>query len=75
MQEAIISKTCLLSLRKYEMNKFSCWQSLMIFHGIRLVKLIWGPVTLSWVVSKTYQHTAEHTGDILRIALFWDSWL
>jgi hypothetical protein len=22
---------------------------------------IWGPVTLSWVVSKTYQHTAEHT--------------
>lgn len=36
---------------------------------------IWGPVTLSWVVSKTYQHTAEHTSDILRIALFWDSWL
>jgi len=36
---------------------------------------IWGPVTLSWVVSKTYQHTAEHTSDIMRIALFWDSWL
>jgi hypothetical protein len=36
---------------------------------------IWGPVTLSWVVSKTYQHTAEHTSDILRIALFWDSWM
>jgi len=36
---------------------------------------IWGSVTLFWVVSKTYQHTAEHTGDILRIALFWDSWL
>lgn len=36
---------------------------------------IWGPVTLSWVVSKTYQHTAEHMSDILRIALFWDSWL
>jgi len=36
---------------------------------------IWGSVTLLWVVSKTFQHTAEHTGDILRIALFWDSWL
>jgi hypothetical protein len=34
---------------------------------------VWGPVTLRWVVSKTYQHTAEHTNDILRIALFWDS--
>ena len=33
---------------------------------------IWGPVTLLWVVSKTYQHTAEHISDILRIALFWD---
>ena len=33
---------------------------------------IWGPVTLSWVVTKTYQHSAEHTSDILRIALFWD---
>ena len=38
-------------------------------------KTIWGPVTLAWVVSKTFQHTAEHTSDILRIALFWDSWL
>lgn len=33
---------------------------------------VWGPVTLFWVVSKTYQHTAEHTNDVLRIALFWD---
>jgi hypothetical protein len=23
-------------------------------------------------VSKTYQHTAEHINDVLRIALFWD---
>jgi hypothetical protein len=30
------------------------------------------PVPLSWVVTKTYQHTAEHTNDVLRIALFWD---
>lgn len=36
---------------------------------------IWGSVSLLWVVSKTFQHTAEHTGDILGIALFWDSWL
>jgi hypothetical protein len=33
---------------------------------------IWGPVTLLWVVSKTYQHTAEHTSDVMRIGLFWD---
>jgi hypothetical protein len=33
---------------------------------------VWGPVTLFWVVSKTYQHTAEHTNDVLRMALFWD---
>jgi hypothetical protein len=29
-------------------------------------------VTLRWVVSKTLQHTFEHTNNILRIALFWD---
>lgn len=33
---------------------------------------VWGPVTLLWVVSKTYQHTTEHTNDVMRIALFWD---
>jgi len=33
---------------------------------------IWGLKTLSWVVSKTYQHTAEHTSDVMQIALFWD---
>lgn len=33
----------------------------------------WGPVTLLWVVSKTYQHTAEHTHDVMRMALFWDA--
>ena len=33
---------------------------------------VWGPVTLAWVVSKTYQHTAEHTSDVMRIGLFWD---
>jgi hypothetical protein len=32
----------------------------------------WGNVTLRWIVSKTYQHTAEHINDVLRIALFWD---
>ena len=25
---------------------------------------IWGTVTLRWVVTKTYQHTAEHTHDV-----------
>lgn len=32
----------------------------------------WGEVSLFWLVSKTYQHTLEHTHDILRLALFWD---
>lgn len=30
------------------------------------------PVPLRWVVAKTYQHTVEHTSEVLRIALFWD---
>jgi hypothetical protein len=33
---------------------------------------VWGSVTLRWVVSKTYQHTCEHTNNILQLALFWD---
>ena len=33
---------------------------------------VWETVTLLWVVNKTYQHTAEHTSDIMRIGLFWD---
>ena len=32
----------------------------------------WGEVSLSWLVCKTYQHTLEHTHDILRLVLFWD---
>ena len=35
----------------------------------------WDDVPLRWVVSKTYQHTAEHTNDVLRIALFWDAFV
>ena len=31
-----------------------------------------GDVSLKWVVTKTYQHTNEHTSDVLRMALFWD---
>jgi hypothetical protein len=33
----------------------------------------WGTVTLQWVVTKTYQHTAEHIHEVLRMALFWDA--
>lgn len=33
---------------------------------------LWGPMPLRWVVTKTYQHTAEHTHDVLSLALFWD---
>jgi hypothetical protein len=32
----------------------------------------WGEVSLYWLICKTYQHTAEHTHDILRLTLFWD---
>ena len=32
----------------------------------------WGHETLRWIVTKTYQHTLEHTNNILQIALFWD---
>ena len=35
---------------------------------------VWGDVTLKWVVTKTYQHTCEHTHDVLRLALFWDGY-
>ena len=38
----------------------------------RVCDTIWGPVTLLWVVTKTYQHTMEHISDLLRIALFWE---
>jgi hypothetical protein len=34
---------------------------------------VWGPQTLLWVVSKTFQHTAEHTNDVMRMALFWNA--
>jgi hypothetical protein len=32
---------------------------------------LWGPVTLQWVMTKTYQHTLEHTDEILRLYLWW----
>jgi hypothetical protein len=33
---------------------------------------VWGPVTLLWVATKTYQHTCEHTHGVLSMHLFWD---
>jgi hypothetical protein len=32
---------------------------------------VWGTVTPRWIVTKTLQHTAEHTHDVLRMALWW----
>lgn len=32
----------------------------------------WGEVTLLWVLTKTLQHTFEHTHDVLRMGLLWD---
>lgn len=31
---------------------------------------VWGAVTLLWVATKTYQHTCEHTHDVLSMHLF-----
>ena len=31
---------------------------------------VWGEVTLRWVVTKTYQHTLEHSNDVLKHALY-----
>lgn len=31
---------------------------------------LWGRVPLRWVVTKTLQHTAEHTHDVLRLVLW-----
>jgi hypothetical protein len=36
-------------------------------------RTIWGIVPLLWVVSKTFQHTAEHTSDVLQLRLWWDA--
>lgn len=33
---------------------------------------IWGAVTLRWVNTKSYQHTVEHTDEVLRMLLWWD---
>jgi hypothetical protein len=33
---------------------------------------VWGEVSLHWLVCKTYQHTTEHTHNILSLNLFWD---
>ena len=32
----------------------------------------WEEQTLRWVLTKTLQHTFEHTHDVLRMGLFWD---
>ena len=33
------------------------------------------PTTLRWVVSKTIQHTFEHSNELMRMSLFWDRML
>lgn len=33
----------------------------------------WGDVSLFWLVCKTYQHTVEHTHNVLSLTLFWDT--
>ena len=31
---------------------------------------VWGRVTLCWAITKTYQHTLEHSNDILKYGLY-----
>jgi uncharacterized damage-inducible protein DinB len=33
----------------------------------------WGDISLYWLVTKTLQHTAEHTHNVLSLMLFWDT--
>ncbi len=33
---------------------------------------VWGPVSLWWVVGKTWKHTAQHTDDVMSLVLYWD---
>lgn len=34
--------------------------------------VLWGRVSIKWIVSKTFQHTAEHTHDVMGMSLYWD---
>ena len=34
-------------------------------------EVIWGSRSLTWVIIKTYQHTLEHTDEVLRAYLWW----
>ena len=43
-----------------------------VWHAPR--RTIWGIVPLLWVVSKTFQHIAEHTSDVLQLRLWWDAY-
>lgn len=33
---------------------------------------LWGPKPLSWVMTKTFQHTYEHGDTLLRMGLWWE---
>lgn len=42
----------------------------MLWNEVR--PTLWKEKNIRWIVTKTYQHTAEHTHDVLRMALYWD---
>jgi hypothetical protein len=35
------------------------------------LSVLWGERSLQWVLTKTYQHTLEHTDEVLRSYLWW----
>jgi hypothetical protein len=58
-------------VRQAEINLLSkfepdAWQTVMR-------TTFWGDVSLFWLVCKTYQHTSEHTHNVLSLTLFWDT--
>jgi hypothetical protein len=32
---------------------------------------VWDNVSMRWIVSKTFQHTAQHTHDLMCMVLYW----
>jgi|SRR5579875_977006 hypothetical protein len=36
-----------------------------------ICETVWGNVSMRWIVSKTFQHTAQHTHDLMCMVLYW----
>jgi DinB family protein len=61
-----------------QFQTFRCQTSELISHLIEdewekpREKAYWNdPLTLQWIITKAWQHTLEHTHEVLRLHLFW----